>query len=82
MPPAQHDALEARNPGRRTAGEPGADDDVQAVAAQPVDHHDDVGDPVLTVGVERDEHRGAGLGAGVLDAGLRGRRPDRGSPGA
>ena len=34
---------------------------------------DDVLDAVLAVGVERGEHRGAGLAAGVLDAGLDGR---------
>ena len=54
-------------------GEPGADDEVDVLGGEPVDHPDHVLDPVLTVGVERGEHRRAGPAAGVLDAGLDGR---------
>ena len=52
--------------------EASADDDVEVLGDQPVDHADDVLDAVLAVRVERDEHRGAGPVAGVLDAGLDG----------
>ena len=43
-------------------GEPGADDDVDVVGEQPVDHRDHVLDPVLAVGVEGGEHPRTGLG--------------------
>src|SRR6185369_14626364 len=68
---AQHQPLHQRrvvhHPG---VGKSGADDEIDVLGGQPVDHPDDVLDAMLTVGVERGEHRSTRLLAGILDAGL------------
>src|SRR5208337_135402 len=67
------DPFQKWRPGALMRVEPRPDYDVDITGAQPVDHRGHVFDAVLAVGVERGENLGAGLLAGVLDAGLDGR---------